>query len=109
MTIITRQQYMANSSELHRAYYAQFITSAVRANVSRMDLATLQHDFKIEDERGDVTQKLYPLRVWDNFLGAGNGTLMVECGDYMTKAGSVCIHKEAARQRVEKAIAEGKL
>lgn len=109
MTIITRQQYMANSSELHRAYYAQFITPAVRANVAGLDLAKLQHDFKIEDERGDVTQKLYPLRVWDNFLGAGNGDAMRECGDYMTKAGSVCIHKEAARQRVEKAVAEGKL
>lgn len=101
MAIITRQQYMANSSELHRAYHAQFITPAVRANVARMDLAKLQHDFKIEDECGDCTQKLYPLRVWDNFLGAGNYELMRECGDYMTKASSVCIHKEAARQRLE--------
>lgn len=101
--MITRKEYMADYENLHRAYYAQFITSAVRANVARMDLKKLKHDFKIEDERGDVTQKFYPLRVWDNFLGAGNGDLMRECGDHMTKAGSVCIHKEAARQRVESA------
>lgn len=100
MAIITRKEYMANSSELHRAYHAQFITPAVRANVARMDLEKLRHDFKIEDELGDVTQKLYPLRVWDNFSG-GNAALMLECGDYMTKASSVCIHKEAARQRLE--------
>jgi len=45
-----------------------------------------------------------PLNTWDNMMTIvpfDINTKLKECGDYPTKAGSVCILKEAAMQIVE--------
>lgn len=96
--MITREDYLENSSELHRAYYAQFITSEYRERV----IAGIGKDRILRSKHlNDIA-----LYVWDNLIApvpCECGNLMRACGDYPTKAGCVCILKEIARQIIDEA------
>lgn len=98
--MITREDYLENGSELHRAYYAQFITPEYRSRV----IARIGKDriLKSTDKHlNDIA-----LYLWDNLVAPVPyecDNLMRACGDYPTKAGCVCILKEIARQIIDEA------
>ena len=97
--MITREMYMARSAELHRQYWAQFITPAVRQAVAALDLELLDEDFATND----FTRCNYPLSVWER-IPPGDTALMVKAGEMRytpTLSCIVCVAKEAARQRLE--------
>lgn len=98
--MITREMYIADGSfKLHRAYWAQFVTPAVRRAVAKLDIELLREDFT----NHDVTIRNYPLSVWDR-MPHGDTSLMVKAGEMRytpTVAAIVCTAKEAARQRLE--------
>lgn len=94
--MITRKQYIAGEYS-HRDYYGQFVTSAMANRVA----ATIGNDRlrASEDEHlNDI-----PLAEWDLIpIGSSVAAALKECGDYLTKAGAVCLNKEAARQWLDK-------
>jgi len=93
--LITRKEYLDRSREpgVFRAYYAQFVGDFERAEVSRV--IGLERIAKSDDEHlNDI-----PLYLWDRCcVSFTMASKMREAGDYRTKAGTVCIAKEAARQ-----------
>jgi hypothetical protein len=96
--MITRKDYLENSSKLHRAYYAQFVTNDHK---NRVRLIGLDRILESKDKNfNDI-----PLDEWDRRVISpvplDTVKLMKECGDYPTRAGSVCILKEAAQQIVD--------
>lgn len=92
----TREQ----DAALHRAYYAQFVTDAIRARVLNgigEDRIKASEDPHFND---------IPLLRWDSVaanMPASVSAHMKREGDWLTDAGAVCILKEAAQQ-----IREGK-
>lgn len=100
---ILRTEYMKNPNELHRAYYAQFVTGAIKiAVVNRFGLARLQGAY-----RDDVHLNEIALAQWDRLarqlhtpaLDAALGKV----GDFWMLSGGICLLKEAAIQIVEAA------
>ena len=97
--MISRAMYKADSANLHRAYWAQFITPAVRRAVDKLDIELLREDFT----QRDATIRNYPLSIWDA-MPHGDTSLMVKAGEMRytpTVVAIVCTAKEAARQRLE--------
>lgn len=99
MTIITRKEYLDQSHidglAAHRAYHAQFVTDSTRAAVLRA--ITLPRLLASTDPHlNDI-----PLHEWDRIGAPVYVKRLKEAGDYLTKAGYVCIVKEAARQLIE--------
>lgn len=115
--MIHRNEYMANSAELHRAYYSQFVNAGVRNLVKcyiGMEALLKSTDKHLND---------IPLAKWDSMviphnakgyvrgtiedgmlIGYLNGTQMKACGEGGLSLGvGVCILKEAARQLIETA------
>jgi hypothetical protein len=96
MKTYTRQQ-LLNNECTHREYYAQFVTEQFVDKVSSQigkDRLLNSKDKHLND---------IPLQIWDMISPPiGTGSKIREFGDYLTKAGSVCIVKEAARQFLEK-------
>jgi hypothetical protein len=93
---ITRTQYL-NKEATHREYYSQFVTAGVIQRVKGFKLETL---IKGKDEHFNNI----PLALWDSLMPVVPfeiNSKLKECGDYATKAGVVCILKEAAMQIVE--------
>lgn len=101
---ISRKAYLEATGDrylAHRAYYAQFVTRGHLEGVRRrIGLETLRAS---DDQRhfNDV-----PLARWDALaqtpLPARIAEKMRALGDYPTLAGHLCIHKEAARQLIER-------
>jgi hypothetical protein len=97
--MITRKQYL-NREKSHREYYAQF--------VSKAELGTVRARFGADKIQAalaeDKNLNSLPLSSWDALpqIAAETREKIKECGDFHTKAGHVCIYKEAARQLVEK-------
>lgn len=103
--MITRKDYLASSN--HRAYYAQFVTPAVRLVVERrIGLAALVASK--DPHMNDI-----PLAKWDAMAGAihraCNTKALGEAEGFepgkhgWSLSTSVCIAKEAARQLKEEA------
>lgn len=102
-----RSEYISRSGETdeertrnHREYYSQFVDIHVKMNVLKsvsMDKLLRSTDPHFND---------IGLQVWDE-MGRKFPHEMIQklksCGDFLTAAGLVCIHKEAARQLVEEA------
>lgn len=90
--IITRQDYLEKRAT-NAEYYAQFVNTLVLNRVlSRLGKERLAAS--TDENFNDI-----PLAEWDAVLiPAESANLMRECGDYLTKAGSVCIAKQAARE-----------
>lgn len=91
--MITREQYI-NFKCSHREYYAQFVNADTK-NAVRDFIGEnlLRISFKRDKNFNDI-----PLSIWDSCPFKYNAKLMIECGDFLTPAGQVCILKEAALQ-----------
>jgi len=94
--MITRKDYLEGRAT-HSEYYGQFVAA------SHFALLNQFHE-KIKNS----TEKYFndiPLSFWD-WLALPAPTYterkMKEAGDYVTRAGAVCVIKEAARQLKEK-------
>lgn len=120
--MITRKQYLQDSSNLHRQYFGQFVNEGVKQKV-------LSH-FTVEDLKQSLAQddhfnsNITPLKTWDlmggfvwriirgqqvavlkpissfEMLPIDYG-LLKKVGEGFSSSTSVCIYKEAARQIVE--------
>jgi hypothetical protein len=90
----TRQEYLEQKCS-HRNYYGQFVTQQVLSRV--MSYIGSSVIVKSKDPHfNDI-----PLARWDAMFPTCPGDInnaMRACGDYPTKAGLVCIAKEAAKQ-----------
>jgi hypothetical protein len=94
--MITRKQYLENSSKLHNEYYSQFVNSDVLCIIKNAFGVDILRKAYTEDENFNTI----PLSRWDalTMCLSSNTTRMLEnCGDYFTLAGGVCILKQAAR------------
>lgn len=90
--MITRKQYLAGEFS-HLEYYSQFVTNSVKARVLRF-ISKKDIQNSTDEHMNDI-----PLNQWDCIgITSTTGDQMRECGDYPTLAGSVCIHKQAAKQ-----------
>jgi hypothetical protein len=107
MTILTRKEYMsshthlvsadpAERAALHRTYYAQFVNQYTVASVVGFigaDALRKSSDQHLND---------IPLERWDRAaMGMPMALSFKAAGDSATKAGLVCVAKEAARQWLE--------
>ena len=94
--MITRKQYLTGEYS-HREYYGQFVTSAMVNRVAEMIGRDRLHASR-DEHLNDI-----PLAEWDLLpVWSSVAAAMKECGDYLTQAGAVCLHKEAARQWLDK-------
>ncbi len=98
--MFTRQDYLHNKCT-HEEYYAQFVDENVKRIVS------LRFTEKELKESGGAFDGI-PLPVWDVLASwispperAKIRALLKERGDLPSKAGYVCILKEAARQIIQ--------
>ncbi len=96
-----RSEYIDNydgggaGAKLHRAYYGQFVTDAIRALV-KISIGT----DKIVNSR-DLHFNDVSLHTWDALVPRLPGTVVAalkEAGDYLSLGTGVCILKEAAEQ-----------
>ncbi len=114
--MITRKQYLEDSNNLHRKYYAQFVNDEVKARVFEyFSVETLKKSFSKDEHFND---KLTPLKKWDLMAGFvfSNRTgkilqrpvstepikynLLKETGEGYSSSTGVSIYKEAARQLI---------
>ncbi len=95
--MFTRQDYL-NGKCSHSEYYSQFVTAHTLAVVKgAFGIDTLKTAFAADENLNTI-----PLEKWDitALRIAGVSAKMKELGDYLTKAGGVCVVKEAARQLI---------
>ena len=108
MTIITHAQYMANSEELHQAYYLQFATE----NTKRLVLRSIGAD-KIKASNDPYFNDI-PLHQWDALDKGVRATINTkakrESDNYTKPSGylwslsdTVCTAKACAREYKEQA------
>lgn len=105
-TKITRSDYMKNSSELHHAYYSQFVTE----NTKRFVLSSLTVD-KIKNAIENGDKHLNEIKIPYNNMGSGgrwwwddapiNIGLLKELGEGNTPSTATCVAKAAARMLIE--------
>lgn len=94
--MITRSQYMENSSELHHAYYSQFVTKDTISFVdSHIGLERLQAS---EDQHlNDVVRWENGGRSWLWDRTPVNAELARELGEGLCDSTRTCVGKAAAR------------
>lgn len=98
--MITRAEYMENSSELHESYYGQFVTEEIKKLViSTFGILNLVSSLKEDKymnnlslEKWDILVGFLPSYVW-----AG----LKNVGDNRSLGNGVCILKAGARLAVE--------
>jgi len=93
---ISRLDYL-NGKASHEEYYNQFVTPGILQRVKRFSPKALEDG---------ITQDFnnIPLPLWEQLMPivpAEVHNKLKACGDYPTKAGVVCILKEAARQLLQ--------
>lgn len=93
--MITRDEYLKNSEELHRSYYGQMVTEQVRDMVRR---AFGQETLRAVYAQGDTYFNSIALLKWDVLASYVNRESFKTYGDFYSLAGGVCVCKEAARQ-----------
>lgn len=128
MPMITRKEYMANSANLHRAYYSQFITEEMEQliqlhiGLDRLLTSKDEHFNDITDIRewDAMMYSTYDKRDGRKLCAGWLGNieayetrwhfnchpvikLMRDAGDVPTLSGYTCTFKECARQMVERA------
>lgn len=93
-TKFTIRQRLANECT-HEEYYHQFVTEEIKKMVlRRFSKEELKEAFET-----DIHLNSIPLIQWDMLaIYLPIGRKMQECGDYPTKAGGVCIVKQAAKE-----------
>lgn len=100
--MITRQQYLSDSTNLHESYYKQFVNSSIKQMVlNKFGIEKLKKHYAAKF--GD--KNYIDLNHWDSLAGGYSSQLcaskLKEVGDYPSLAGAVCILKTAARMIVE--------
>lgn len=96
--MITRKEYMNNSNDLHRAYYAQMVTDQHKRSI--IQLFGLDRLLTCTDPHlNDI-----PLRCWDNLANSIKVSNLKQYGENNSLSSKVCILKEAAKQIIEKHI-----
>lgn len=98
--MITREQYLRGEFS-HREYYSQFVTQGVKDKVLyRLPIETLKAstDPHFNDIQLSIWDSMMP--IWPFYINSR----IKQCGDYLTKAGAVCILKEAAKQIIEENV-----
>ena len=108
--LITRTDYMSDSSNLHRTYYGQFVTESTKLFVvSRIGLDILRSSSC--PHFNDVIRHNGPHNwVWD--YAPVDSTKMRECGEIGQNSlpswsSITCVAKEAARQLLEEELVNG--
>lgn len=98
--MLTRNEYMADSQNLHRRYYAQFVTPGIFHMVERR--FTAERLVRCSDQ---LYFNTIPLHQWDQLVPMlermVDRQLMKSLGEGWSLGTGVCILKEAARQVVE--------
>lgn len=96
---ITRADYMANSSELHHAYYSQFITEETKRFILRSLNAK-----KIKEALNNGDNHLNDIKIPYNNMGRWwwddapiNTNLLKELGENNSPATHTCVAKAAAK------------
>lgn len=90
----TRNDYISGKCT-HREYYAQFVTSDIKAAVeNKFTKARLIEAFKQDEHFNTI-----PLHQWDNltYICRSIGYMLKQAGDSYTLSSGVCILKAAAR------------
>ena len=99
---ITRDQYMDNSSELHHAYFSQFVTPSTIAFVSsHIGLKRLQAS--TDEHLNDVVRWEQGGRTWLWDRAPINTVLAKELGEGQSQSTRTCVGKAAARIILEQA------
>lgn len=96
--MFTRKQYLSGECT-HRQYYAQFVSPSTKHRVLSW--------VKEEELKASVDPAFndIPLATWDGMSTHLPIAIRFESvGDYATKAGLVCVVKEAAKQILEKSV-----
>lgn len=116
--MITRQDYMKDSSNLHRKYWAQFVNDNVKryllSSISKEELlkSTDPHLNDIKLARWDALGGFAFSNTTGAILRKPQTTadiepieykLLKEAGEGLSSSAIVCIYKEAARQIIEEA------
>lgn len=92
-----RKDYL-NGKCTHRQYYGQFVNEKIKNTIK----SWLPELIKCIDD-GDIHFNNIKLIRWDclPLFGSDTHYKFKECGDYLTKAGAVCLYKEAGMQLIE--------
>ena len=103
MAIITRNEYMQNSSELHQAYFLQFATDSTKNFILR---SLKKSDIKKALENGDVY--LNKLKIPYNNMSHGgswwwdespvSAALLKEAGELNSQSTRTCVGKAVAKE-----------
>lgn len=103
MAIITRNEYMQNSSELHHAYFLQFATDSTKNFILR---SLNKSDIKKALENGDV--HLNKLKIpYNDMSHSGswwwdksplNVALLREAGEWNSQSTRTCVGKAVAKE-----------
>lgn len=103
MTLITRKEYMENSSELFEAYYLQFALPATYEQVMR--------SVGIEALKASKDKHLNDVKIPFNHMGRGGGwwwdtvsintTLLKEAGECNSPSTHTCVGKAVARKLLQ--------
>ena len=89
--IYTRKDYMTNKCT-HEEYYGQLVTQVMKDHIARAIPQSLARS--TDPHFNDI-----PLSTWDRLgMMYGLRSEFKELGDFRSKAGIVCVLKEAARQ-----------
>lgn len=100
--MITRSEYMENSSELHHAYYSQFVTpSTISFIKSRIGLKRLQASK--DPHLNDVVRWEQGGRTWLWDRSPINVALAKELKEGQSMSTCTCVGKAAARMILEEA------
>ena len=97
----TRKDYMSDKCT-HEEYYGQLVTQGMKEHIARAIPQGLARS--TDPHFNDI-----PLATWDRigFMYHGLGPEFKKLGDFMSKAGLVCVLKEAARQVKEETCVSG--
>lgn len=105
--LITYKQYRDSSSELHEAYYGQFVNDSVKKVVlSHFNAKTLSEAFKQDKNLNNLD-----IKIWDKMYPAYSVTRLIEVGECVKNppiSTHVCIMKAAAIQIIKEYENESK-
>lgn len=118
--MITREDYMKDSSNLHRAFYAQFVNDGVKQRIlNKWTVKQLKKAHQEDEHFNNLPMKVWDLMggfVWRVIRGEQiatmqprtaadilpvNATLLKEAGEGVSNSTMVCVYKEAAREIIE--------
>lgn len=94
--MITYSEYMADSSNLHQAFYLEVAKAAGISYANSEDLPKIAKALKHDENLNNI-----PLYIWDRwaiFTARAVGEALKARGTFYSLASGVCAHKAAARE-----------